>query len=150
MFHTGQYIQKIKKHYVLKIIFVISLMMASLFIPVNAQSTSEFGHKLLPEKLLENTVGDLQVYVISNDMMVPTSIKNLTVISSDTDIIEILEVSQDSETFIKNVNSKIRTDPKIIIFSIQQRINPIIINCRIIIITHQIVIKFICGEIKFE
>ena len=87
----------------LKVIFVMLVIMGSLFIPANAQTTSEFGHKLLPEKLLENTVGDLQIYVTSNDLMVPTSIKNLTVISSDTDIIEILDVSKDSDIYIKNV-----------------------------------------------
>lgn len=90
----------------LKVIFVILLMMGSLFIPANAQTTSQFGHKLLPEKLLENTIGDLQIYVVSNGLMVPTSIKNLTVISSNTDIVEILEVSEDSEIFIKNVKIK--------------------------------------------
>ena len=90
----------------LKVIFVILVMIGSLFIPANAQTTSEFGYKLLPEKLLENTVGDLQVYVTSNNMMVPTSVNNLTAISSDTDIIKILEVSEDSDIFIKNIKIK--------------------------------------------
>jgi hypothetical protein len=90
----------------LKVIFVTLVMMGILFIPANAQTVSEFGYKLLPERLLENTVGDLQVYVISNKMMVPTSVNNLTVISSDTDIIKILEVSEDSDIFIKNIKIK--------------------------------------------
>ena len=90
----------------LKVLFVILVMMGSLFIPANAQTTSEFGYKLLPEKLLENTVGDLQVYVTSNNMMVPTSVNNLTAISSDTDIIKILEISEDSDIFIKNIKIK--------------------------------------------
>jgi hypothetical protein len=106
MFHTAQYIQKIKRNAVLKVIFAISLMMGFLVIPVNAQTTSEFGYKLLPEKLLENTVGDLQVYVTSNDLMVPTTITDLKVISSDTDIIQILEVEEDSESYIKNIKIK--------------------------------------------
>jgi hypothetical protein len=108
MFHTAQYIQKIKINAVLKIIFAISLMMCILFIPAYAQTTSEFGYKLLPEKLLENTVGDLQVYVTSNDLMVPTMITDLKVISisSDTDIVQILEVEEDSESYIKNIKIK--------------------------------------------
>jgi hypothetical protein len=91
---------------VLKAIFLISLMMGSLFIPVNAQTTSEFGYKLLPEKLLENTFGDLQVYVISNDKMVPKIISDLKVISSDTNVVQILEVENDSDNYIKNIKIK--------------------------------------------
>jgi hypothetical protein len=106
MFHTVQYIQKIKRNVVLKAIFLISLMMGSLFIPVNAQTSSEFGYKLLPEKLLENTIGDLQVYVISNDLMVPKIIADLKVISSDTDVIQILEVENNSDSYIKNIKIK--------------------------------------------
>jgi hypothetical protein len=81
-------------------------MMGSLFIPANAQTTAEFGYKLLPEKLLENTLGDLQVYVISNGKMVPRTITDLKVISSDTDVIQILEVEKDSERYIKNIKIK--------------------------------------------
>ena len=51
--------------------------------PVNAQTTSEFGYQLHPEKLLENTVGTLQIFVTSNDLMIPRSIGNLKAISSD-------------------------------------------------------------------
>jgi hypothetical protein len=106
MFHTGQYIQKIKRNGMLKVIFVTLVMMGSLFIPANAQTTSEFGYKLLPEKLLENTVGDLQVYVTSNGMMVPRTVTDLKIISSNTDIIQILEVEKDSESYIKNIKIK--------------------------------------------
>jgi hypothetical protein len=81
-------------------------MMGILFMPANAQTASEFGYKFLPEKLLENTVGDLQVYVTSNDLMVPTTITDLKVISSDTDTIQILEVEDDSESYIKNIKIK--------------------------------------------
>lgn len=81
-----------------KVIFVLLVMISSLIIPANAQVTSEFGYQLHPEKLLENTVGDLQIYVVSNDMMVPKNIQNLKIISSDTDIIEILEVSEEGYT----------------------------------------------------
>ena len=90
----------------LKAVFLISLMMGSLFIPANAQTTSEFGYKLLPEKLLENTIGDLQVYVISNEKMVPTIIEDLKVISSDTDVVQILEVENGSDNYIKNIKIK--------------------------------------------
>lgn len=81
-----------------KVIFVLMVMTGSLAIPANAQTSSEFGYQLHPEKLLENTVGDLQIYVISNGMMVPKIIKNLKIVSSDTNIIEILEVKESGYT----------------------------------------------------
>lgn len=71
--------------------------------PVQAQTTSEFGYQLHPEKLLENTDGTLQVFVISNEMMVPKEIKNLKVISSDNSIIQVLGVVDGNEKFAKNV-----------------------------------------------
>lgn len=78
--------------------------MLSIFVmPVQAQVTSEFGYQLHPEKLLENTEGTLQIFVISNEMMVPKEIKNLKVISSDNSIIQVLDVVDGNEKFAKNV-----------------------------------------------
>ena len=90
-----------------KVIFVLMVMIGGLVIPANAQVTSEFGYQLHPEKLLENTVGDLQIYVVSNNMMVPKNIQNLKVVSSDTDVIEILEVKE--EGFTNNIKIKANT-----------------------------------------
>ena len=69
-------------------------------IPVQAQVTSEFGYQLHPEKLLENTEGKLQIFVTSNDMMVPMQIENLKIISSDNSIIQILGVENGTDEFI--------------------------------------------------
>lgn len=78
-------------------------MLSVFVIPVQAQVTSEFGYQLHPEKLLENTDGTLQIFVISNEMMVPKEIGNLKVISSDNSIIQILDVVDGNEKFAKNV-----------------------------------------------
>ena len=94
-----------------KIIFALMVMIGILVIPANAQVSSEFGYQLHPEKLLENTVGDLQIYVVSNDMMVPKIIQNLKIVSSDTDIIEILDVSE--EGFTNNIKIK-ANDPGVV------------------------------------
>lgn len=72
-------------------------------IPANAQTTSEFGYQLHPEKLLENTEGTLQIFVTSNEMMVPKEIENLKVISSDNSIIQILSVEEDGNGFTKDI-----------------------------------------------
>lgn len=71
-----------------------------------AQTTSEFGYQLHPEKLLENTVGTLQVFVMSNDMMLPRSINDLKVISSDNSIIQIIDIQENNDDYTKNVQIK--------------------------------------------
>ncbi|MEK6870243.1 MAG: hypothetical protein AABX09_01755 [Thermoproteota archaeon] len=75
-------------------------------IPVNAQTTAEFGYQLHPEKLLENTVGTLQIFVTSNEMMVPRSINDLKVISSDNSIIQVIDIQENNNGYTKNVQIK--------------------------------------------
>lgn len=74
--------------------------------PVNAQTTAEFGYQLHPEKLLENTVGTLQIFVTSNEMMVPRSIDDLKVISSDNSIIQVIDIQENNNGYTKNVQIK--------------------------------------------
>jgi len=75
-------------------------------VPVHAQITSEFGYQLHPEKLLENTEGVLQIFVTSNEMMVPKELENLKAISSDNSIIEIIGIEEDNDKFTKNISIK--------------------------------------------
>ena len=74
--------------------------------PINAQTPAEFGYQLHPEKLLENTVGTLQIFVTSNEMMVPRSINDLKVISSDNSIIQIINIQENNSGYTKNVQIK--------------------------------------------
>lgn len=74
--------------------------------PVNAQTTAEFGYQLHPGKLLENTVGILQIFVTSNEMMVPRSINDLKVISSDNSVIQVIDVQENNNGYTKNVQIK--------------------------------------------
>jgi len=93
----------------MKPIFLILGIISIMFvIPAQAQTTSEFGYLLHPEKILENTEGILQIFVISNDMMVPKQIENLTVVSSDNAIIQILGIEEGNDEFTKNVLIKAR------------------------------------------
>ena len=88
----------------MKAIFLILGIIAGIIvIPAQAQTTSEFGYQLHPEKLLENTEGILQVFVTSNGMMVPKEIQNLKVVSSDNSIIEILGIEDNDDKFTKNI-----------------------------------------------
>jgi len=70
--------------------------------PSYAQSSTNFGYQLLPEKLLENTEGILQLYVSANGIMMPKSINNLKVVSTDNSIIKVIGVEQFNE-YITNV-----------------------------------------------
>jgi len=75
----------------LKILFLLSFIVCISVLPAYGQ-TVDFGYQLHPQKLLEFTEGTLQVYVSSNDVMLPKVIENLEVTSSDNKIIKILEV----------------------------------------------------------
>ena len=93
----------------MKAVFLILGIIVCMFvIPAQAQTTSEFGYQLHPEKLLENTDGILQVFVTSNEMMVPKQIDGLKAISSDNAIIQILSVEDGNNEFIKNIMIKAR------------------------------------------
>ena len=82
---------------------ILGIIASIIVIPVQAQTSSEFGYQLHPEKLLENSEGILQIFVTSNDMMVPTQIENLKVISSDNSVIEIIGIEEDTDKFTKNI-----------------------------------------------
>ncbi len=93
----------------MKAIFLIfSIMLSIFFVPVQAETTSEFGYQLHPEKLLENTEATLQIFVTSNEMMVPIQIKDLKTISSDNAIIQLLSIEDGNDKFTKNVLIKAR------------------------------------------
>jgi len=85
------------------ILLILGIIACIFVIPAQAQTTSEFGYQLHPDKLLENTEGILQVFVTSNDMMVPKQIVGLKVISSDNSVIEIVEIEEDDNKFTKNL-----------------------------------------------
>jgi hypothetical protein len=74
-----------------------------LFLPVTAFGISEFGYNLHPGKLLENTSGTLQVFVSSNNMMVPRTIDGLQVTSSDNSVIQVIQNQDSGSGYIKNV-----------------------------------------------
>ena len=79
----------------MKVLALFSIMTLGIFfLPIYAEPSLEFGYQLLPEKLLENTDGILQLYVSLDDVILPVSIDNLRVISSNNEIIQITEIEQ--------------------------------------------------------
>ena len=88
---------------------ILGVIACGFIVPAQAQITSEFGYQLHPGKLLENTEGTLQVFVTSNNMMVPKQITNLQAISSDNSIIEIINVEDNNDEFVKNISIKAKS-----------------------------------------
>lgn len=104
MFHTVGYIKNISNQSKLNaVLIVIGVIFAIGIVPAHAQITSEFGYQLHPDKLLENTEATLQVFVTSNEMMVPKQIQNLKVVSSDNAIVQVLRIEDGNDKFTKNV-----------------------------------------------
>ena len=88
----------------MKSIFLVFCVLLSLFVvPAHAQTTSEFGYQLHPEKLLENTEGISQIFVTSNEMMVPKQIANMKAVSSDNSIIQIIGIEDGNDRYTKNI-----------------------------------------------
>ena len=103
MFHTVQYISKKGIFCVYLKAILLVLLLSGVIIPAYAQSTTEFDHKIHPEKLLEDTIGTIQVFVSSNDIMVPLPIEELKAVSSDTDVIKILEIKENNSKFSNEI-----------------------------------------------
>ncbi|NIP61366.1 MAG: hypothetical protein GWN01_14065 [Nitrosopumilaceae archaeon] len=79
------------------IVGILVLLVIIGFIPVNAQTTLEFGYQQHPQKLLENTEGTIQIYPVSDGNVVPVTIDGLKVSSSDNTILQITDVIQNDD-----------------------------------------------------
>jgi hypothetical protein len=70
-----------------------------------AQTPSEFSYRLVPNKILQNSEGVIQVSNKGDNM--PTGIENLVATSSDSSIIKITSIENDKNNFVTNI--KIQT-----------------------------------------
>lgn len=84
-----------------EIVFSLLLVISMMILPVYGQSNIDFGYTLQPSKLLENTEGILEVYVVSGDLMIPMPINDLKIITSDSSVIKILDIN--SKKFITEI-----------------------------------------------
>ena len=91
----------------LKAVLVLMLIMGIIITPwVNAQEPKDFGYKLMPEKLVEGTEGLLQIYGLQKNIPISNPIKDLIVISSNQDVLQVLELTIDEDTSITSVKIK--------------------------------------------
>jgi hypothetical protein len=68
-----------------------------------AAEGDSFGVRLIPEKLIENSEGTLQVYALHNDHMSPQQIQNMIYSSTDSSIVQIIGVEKSSDGFTTNL-----------------------------------------------
>jgi len=88
------------------ILVLILVMSFSIFTTAYGNNTANFGHRLLPEKMLENTEGLLEVYAVQDSSIIPQPIKDLTVRSSDPTVIDVIGVEKNENGIITNVKIK--------------------------------------------
>src|SRR5438309_4305631 len=89
--------------FILALVFVVS---SSIFGTAYGQDIAKFGHRLLPEKMLENSEGVLETYAVQNNGALPHSIKDLIARSSDPSVVEITGVKENENGFITDVKIK--------------------------------------------
>jgi len=76
------------------IVAILLVLVIGGSIPAYAQTNFEFGYQFHPQKLLENTEGIIDVYVLSNEKIFPITIDGLKVSSSDSSIVKVIGISQ--------------------------------------------------------
>ena len=94
----------------LVLLIVLATLAVLVVLPITsiayAQTISSFGHKILPEKILENSEGIIQVFEFENGLIMPNKIGDLKVTSSNTEIIQIIDIEENENGFISNVRIK--------------------------------------------
>ncbi|MEO9308530.1 MAG: hypothetical protein ABI342_09515 [Nitrososphaera sp.] len=65
-----------------------------------------FGIRIMPQKLIENSDGILQIYSLHNGQIHPQRISNLTYSSTDSSIIQIVGIENTNDTFITDIKLK--------------------------------------------
>ena len=88
-------------------LILILVVGCGIFTTAYGDNTAKFGHRLLPEKMLENTEGLLEVYAVQdNSGIIPQPINGLIVRSSDPSVVSIIGVEENENGFITNVKIK--------------------------------------------
>lgn len=65
-----------------------------------------FGVRMIPQKLIENSDGTLQIYALHNNYIYPKKIENLVFSSTASSIVQVTGVENGSNDFITNIKLK--------------------------------------------
>ena len=71
-----------------------------------ADNDYSFGVRLMPQKLIENSDATLQVYALHNDHIYPQKIENMIFSSTDSSIVQVIGIENNSDNFITNIKLK--------------------------------------------
>lgn len=71
-----------------------------------ADNDYSFGVRLMPQKLIENSDGTLQVYALHNSHIYPQKIENMIFSSTDSSIVQVIGIENNSDNFITNIKLK--------------------------------------------
>lgn len=71
-----------------------------------ANDDYSFGVRLMPQKLIENSDGILQVYAMHNGHIYPQKIENMIFSSTDSSIVQVVGIENNDDNFITNIKLK--------------------------------------------
>ncbi len=71
-----------------------------------ADDDYSFGVRLIPQKLIENSDGVLQVYAMHNGHIYPQKIENMIFSSTDSSIVQVNGIENNDDSFITNIKLK--------------------------------------------
>ncbi len=85
---------------------IVILLASFVVIRSYADDTDTFGIRLLPNKMIENSSGVLEVYALYNGHMFPTKIQNMAFSSTDSTIVQIIGLENNDTGFITHIKIK--------------------------------------------
>ncbi len=71
-----------------------------------ADDDYSFGVRLIPQKLIENSDGILQVYAMHNGHIYPQKIENMAFSSTDSSVVQVSGIENNGDSFITNIKLK--------------------------------------------
>ena len=84
---------------------IFLIIITGFFVPAFADSSGTFGIILIPEKIVANSEGIIQIHTMKNNHFFPISINDIAVTSLDSSIVQILG-TKNTDDFITNVKIK--------------------------------------------
>ncbi|MDE1764525.1 MAG: hypothetical protein KGH88_09855, partial [Thaumarchaeota archaeon] len=91
-----------------RLLLIVILMISLATVKSYAEDTSTFGVRLIPNKMIENSDGVLEVYALYNGHIFPTKIQNMAFSSTDSTVVQVGQVEDNNTSFIAHI--KIRAN----------------------------------------
>ncbi|MGI0047650.1 MAG: Ig-like domain-containing protein [Nitrosotalea sp.] len=82
---------------------IVILLVSLASVKSYAEDTSTFGVRLIPNKMIENSNGTLEVYALYNGHIVPTKIENIISSSTNSNIIQVIGIEDNDTSFMTHI-----------------------------------------------